>query len=141
MRELDTETIHNLTDCYSDRLKWYKRKYRPFKRIAPITEGVCIARITDSTYALLWEHHARAWCNSDNGKIYIRNDAELTGHLLMHEYIHRMSRKRISKVEYSFGFEGDREDKPTVAFSEALTEWVAIDITMTSSPTSSGGFL
>lgn len=79
----------------------------------------------------------RAKCITKSGKIYIRESA-FDERILIHEYIHRLSRNYKHKAPLNWGwvegFSSIKDNISYVGFNELITEWITYDITHIKEP-------
>ena len=130
-RELTEEEINGILGRHKKSLEEYIAPYlKPYTE--PITKNVYVVYKCDEIYDDLMERGARGRCDYDDGYIYLRSDREPTAHLLIHEFIHRVSRNRKFVIK-PFGtqwVEGiDFPQKDLFDLNESITEMIAIDIT------------
>ena len=136
--------IKQINETYDERIrKRYGNYISGIYRKSNLTENVevlhrskCVGQHEDLIIK-------RGKCEYGTGKIYLREDAFVlpegyNEHLLIHEYIHRLSCncKQIGLFErkqYGAGFsflDGDSRRKIFYgAFNEVLTEWIAYQVT------------
>lgn len=96
------------------------------KGVYIIPDNKCVGEYEDLAIG-----YNRGRCDTDTGNIYIRESA-LCEHLLVHEYIHRLSRNYING-EWNLGIGFSFNLACSVDFNginELLTEWLAYKITM-----------
>lgn len=127
---LSSEEIDGILGNHKIRLEEYAKPYI-HRNIVPITEDVYIVHKGDDIYNDLINKCARGVCPVENGHIYFRDDVEITAHLLIHEFIHRLSRNR-KFIMASFSWcwvEGiDFPSDYLTYINEAITEMIAVDI-------------
>ena len=91
---LSVEEVNDILGKHKETLEEYMKLYI-VKSVDPITKHVYIVSSGDNVYKELLEEKARGVCHMEDGFIYFRNDIDLTPHLLIHEFIHRLSRNRL----------------------------------------------
>lgn len=127
---LSSEEIDGILGNHKICLEEYAKPYI-HRNIVPITEDVYIVHKGDDIYNDLINKCARGVCPVENGHIYFRYDVEITAHLLIHEFIHRLSRNR-KFIMASFSWcwvEGiDFPSDYLTYINEAITEMIAVDI-------------
>lgn len=132
-RLLSAEEIDNILGQHKRSLEEY---IKPYFRMGtdPITKNIYLVYDGDDIYIELKNGRNRGLCCTENGYIYLRSDVDLVPSLLIHEFIHRLSRnrkfiKRHLKWEWVCGIDFPR--KGIFYLNEAITEMIAIDITGT----------
>lgn len=127
---LSSEEINGILGNHKIHLEEYVKPYI-HKDIVPITEDVYVVYKGDDIYNNLINKRARGVCPVENGHIYFRDDVEITAHLLIHEFVHRLSRNR-KFVMASFSWhwvEGiDFPSDYLTYINEAITEMITVDI-------------
>lgn len=128
-----TLLLKEVNDKYYMKIKKYYEKYiKNFDSIPNITKNVfivpsneCIGKHSDLS-------NNRGKCESDTGYIYIRENA-FNEHLLIHEFIHRLSRNRLRQHLFKrIWIEGIGYQQNNVDYrglNELITEWLAFNIT------------
>lgn len=119
-------------------LKKYGRHVRWSNWRANLVSDVEIIPLCECAHEHVDLSQKRGKCVYSTGKICLREDAflrngEVNEHLLVHEFIHRLSRNELRinreiKI-WIAGFDYPGNDVKPAAFNELLTEWIAHDIT------------
>lgn len=125
-KRLSAEEIDSLLGEHQQSLEQYIKPYI-HKKVDPITEHVYIVSEGDYVYNDLLQNNARGVCHAENGYIYFRDNVDITANLLIHEFVHRLSRNCING-EWVEGI-NNPPDGVTYSFNESITEMIAIDIT------------
>ena len=129
-KPLSSEEINGILGNYKNRLGEYVKPYI-HKNIIPINEYVYVVHKGDDIYNDLINKHARGVCPVENGHIYLRDDVEITAHLLIHEFIHRLSRNRKFVMASRSWCWVEGIDFPSdylTYINEAITEMITVDI-------------
>jgi len=133
MERIPRAEIEQLIEPYRAELDNLIETYVPNKTIQDITEDVFIVDNNDKIYKELKNNNGRAKCDANTGNIYIRNDIDLTAHLLIHEFIHRISRNKVKvglfKKQWIEGIMFVDKKVALYGLNEVLTEWIAFDVT------------
>ena len=129
-RILSAYEIDSILGDFKKTLDKYTMPYKN-KKVDPITENVYIVSQGNYMYNELIELGARGGCRVEDGYIFIREDVELTPHLLIHEFIHRLSRNRrlyINSIEWKW-VEGINLPEDCLDYmNEVITEMITVDI-------------
>lgn len=128
MKLLDADYINNLIKKESYNLQTKYIKPYIHKDFEPITTNVYVVSKGDIFYDDLKQNNARGICDADTGYIYFRDDVTITAHLLIHEFIHRLSRNKF-KDEWIEGIAFT--DTNLYYLNEVITEMITCRITGT----------
>ena len=130
-KQLSTDDINNILGENKRNLEEYINPYI-HKMVDPINEHIYIVFPGDEVYMDLIDQKARGACYTKDGYIYFRSDVNITAHLLIHEYVHRLSRNRkfvIKKLSWCL-VEGIDFPKGCLKYlNEVITEMITSDIT------------
>lgn len=127
--------LKRINDKYYNKIKKAYGKYiKNFDSIPNLTQNVYI--IPDDKCIGDYEDLAvgknRGRCDTNTGNIYIRESA-FCEHLLIHEFIHRLSRNKVKigifKRQWVEGVMFINKKVALLGLNEVLTEWFAFQIT------------
>ena len=130
-RAITTEEIDNILGEHITSLDEYIRPYIQ-KDVDPITEHVYVVYEGDAIYEELKTGGHRGLCRAKDGYIYIRNDVDWSPNLLIHEFIHRLSRNRKFVKAWPIYQSVLGLDQPRNCLhyvNEIITEMIAVSIT------------
>ena len=123
MKKIDKNYIEDLIEPYLEKINTICEIVgKPNNK----TENIFIVSKGDIEYEDLIQNQCRGKCEPKNGYIYFRNDTELNPLIIIHEFIHRLSRKRLW-FEWVIGIQ--YKDGKTTYFNEFLTEAITYKIT------------
>ena len=123
MKKIDKNYIEDLIEPYLEKINTI---CEIVGKPNNITENIFIVSKGDIEYEDLIQNQCRGKCEPKNGYIYFRNDTELNPLIIIHEFIHRLSRKRLW-FEWVIGTQ--YKDGKTTYFNEFLTEAITYKIT------------
>lgn len=129
------QKLQDINDKYYGKIKnAYGRYIKNFDQIPDMTQNIFIVPDDECTgdYADLVVGKNRGRCDANTGNIYIRESA-FYEHLLVHEFIHRLSRNKIKlgllKKQWIEGIMYLDKKVALYGLNEVLTEWLAFNIT------------
>ncbi len=125
-----TTELNRINDKYYNKIKKEYSKYiKNFDSIPDLTQNVYI--IPDDKciddYKDLAVGKNRGRCDADTGNIYIRESA-FCDHLLIHEFIHRLSRNKTKKILFPQKILGIATEAKYIGINEIFTEYLSIKI-------------
>lgn len=132
-------TADDINDILGENKRTLEEYIKPYihKKVDPITEYIYVVFSGDDVHTELVNQKARGVCHTEDGHIYFRNEVNLTAHLLIHEFVHRLSRNRkfVIKILTWRLVEGIDFPKDCLDYlNEVITEMITSDITGTEEP-------
>ena len=127
-------TADDINDILGENKRTLEEYIKPYihKKVDLINENIYVVFPGDDVYKELIDQKARGVCHTKDGYIYFRNEVNLTAHLLIHEFVHRLSRNRkfvIKMLSWHF-VEGIDFPKDCLNYlNEVITEMITSDIT------------
>ncbi len=135
-KQLSTDDINDILGESKRTLEEYIKPYIN-KKVDPINEHIYVVFPGVDVYIELVDKKARGVCHTKDGHIYFRNEVNLTAHLLIHEFVHRLSRNRkfVIKMLSWCLVEGIDFPKDCLNYlNEVITEMITSDITGSEEP-------
>lgn len=135
-KQLSNDDINDILGECKRTLEEYINPYIN-KKVEPINEHIYVVFPDDDVYIELINQKARGVCHTEDGYIYFRNEVNLTAHLLIHEFVHRLSRNRKFVIKMLSWRLVEGVDYPRDCLNylnEVITEMITSDITGSEEP-------
>lgn len=113
-------------ESYINTLKQQYGQYVKFENIKGITEDIYLISENEriGCHSDMQKHRGK--CDKKTGNIYFKDDIIILDSLFVHEYIHRITRKKYWVNKWILGIAYNYK---TVYFNEVLTEWYSYKVT------------